>query len=103
MAESARPVSELFDASRWVVAPGFDELSDITYHHDTSGRIARVAFDRPEVRNAFRPHSVDELYRVLDHARMSPDVGVVLLTGNRRPTRSTPPARAGCTSLRCSA
>ncbi len=37
---------------------------------------------RPEVRNAFRPHTVDELYRVLDHARMSPDVGVVLLTGN---------------------
>ena len=41
-----------------------------------------MAFDRPEVRNAFRPHTVDELYRVLDHARMSPDVGVVLLTGN---------------------
>ena len=42
----------------------------------------RVAFDRPEVRNAFRPHTVDELYRVLDHARMTPDVGCVLLTGN---------------------
>ena len=42
----------------------------------------RVAFDRPEVRNAFRPHSVDELYRVLDHARQSGDVGCVLLTGN---------------------
>ena len=42
----------------------------------------RIAFDRPEVRNAFRPHTVDELYRALDHARMSPDVGVVLLTGN---------------------
>lgn len=82
MAESARPVSELFDASRWVVAPGFDELSDITYHHDTSGRIARVAFDRPEVRNAFRPHTVDELYRALDDARQNPRIGVVLLTGN---------------------
>jgi naphthoate synthase len=42
----------------------------------------RIAFDRPEVRNAFRPHTVDELYRVLDHARMSSDVGCVLLTGN---------------------
>ena len=42
----------------------------------------RVAFDRPEVRNAFRPHTVDELYRALDHARRTPDVGVVLLTGN---------------------
>ena len=78
MAESARPVSELFDASRWVTAPGFDELTDITYHHDTSGRIARIAFDRPEVRNAFRPHSVDELYRALDDARQNPQVGVVL-------------------------
>jgi naphthoate synthase len=42
----------------------------------------RVAFDRPEVRNAFRPATVDELYRVLDHARQSSDVGCVLLTGN---------------------
>ena len=42
----------------------------------------RIAFDRPEVRNAFRPHTVDELYAALDHARMSPDVGCVLLTGN---------------------
>ena len=41
-----------------------------------------MAFDRPEVRNAFRPHTVDELYRVLDHARMASDVGTVLLTGN---------------------
>ena len=75
-------VSEIFDAARWVGAPGFDDLTDITYHHDTSGRIARVAFHRPEVRNAFRPHTVDELYRALDHARMWPQVGVVLLTGN---------------------
>ena len=42
----------------------------------------RVAFNRPEVRNAFRPHTVDELYRALDHARQTPDVGCVLLTGN---------------------
>ena len=44
--------------------------------------MVRVAFDRPEVRNAFRPHTVDELYRALDHARTSSDVGCVLLTGN---------------------
>ena len=42
----------------------------------------RVAIDRPEVRNAFRPRTVDELYLALDHARQSPDVGCVLLTGN---------------------
>ena len=44
--------------------------------------VVRVALDRPEVRNAFRPRTVDELYRVLDHARMSGDVGAVVLTGN---------------------
>ena len=44
--------------------------------------MVRIAFDRPEVRNAFRPHTVDELYRALDHARQSSDVGAVLLTGN---------------------
>ena len=75
-------VSETFDAARWVVAPGFDDLTDLTYHLDTSGRTARIAFDRPEVRNAFRPHTVDELYRALDDARQNPKVGVVLLTGN---------------------
>ena len=62
------------------------ELTDITYHRhvrDGSNQgIVRIAFNRPEVRNAFRPGTVDELYRALDHARMTPDVGCVLLTGN---------------------
>ncbi|MEX1078189.1 MAG: 1,4-dihydroxy-2-naphthoyl-CoA synthase [Homoserinimonas sp.] len=75
-------VSELFDADVWRSVDGFDGLTDVTYHHDVAGRVARVAFDRPEVRNAFRPHTVDELYRVLDHARQNPRIGVVLLTGN---------------------
>ncbi len=83
MAEPAAPyVSELFDPERWRPVEGFDALTDITYHLDTTGRIARIAFDRPEVRNAFRPHTVDELYRALDDARQNPRVGVVLLTGN---------------------
>ena len=75
-----------FEPSLWWRVDGFGDLTDITYHrHVVDGKpqpTVRVAFDRPEVRNAFRPHTVDELYRVLDHARMSPDVGVVLLTGN---------------------
>ncbi|GAA1526399.1 naphthoate synthase [Agromyces terreus] len=79
-------VSELFDASEWVDAAsaisGPDGLTDLTYHHSTDGRIARIAFDRPEVRNAFRPHTVDELYRALEDARTNPRIGVVLLTGN---------------------
>jgi len=76
------PVSELFDANLWREVPGFGDLSDLTYHLDVTGRVARIAFDRPEVRNAFRPHTVDELYRALDDARQNPNVGVVLLTGN---------------------
>ena len=75
-------VSELFDATRWVDVAGFDDLSDITYHQDTTGRIARVAFNRPEVRNAFRPKTVDELLRSLEDARVNPRIGAVLLTGN---------------------
>lgn len=79
-------VSELFDPSEWVDAAasvtGSGGFTDITYHHSTDGRIARIAFDRPEVRNAFRPHSVDELYRALEDARTNPRIGVVLLTGN---------------------
>ena len=74
-------VSELFDPDAWVPVDGFD-LRDITYHRSVEHGTVRVAFDRPEVRNAFRPATVDELYRVLDHARQSSDVGCVLLTGN---------------------
>jgi naphthoate synthase len=74
-------VSETFDPALWRVVEGF-ELQDVTYHRHVTHGIVRIAFDRPEVRNAFRPGTVDELYRVLDHARMSPDVGCVLLTGN---------------------
>jgi naphthoate synthase len=75
-------VSELFDPNVWTAVEGFDSLVDITYHHDVAGRVARVAFNRPEVRNAFRPQTVDELYRALDDARQNPRIGVVLLTGN---------------------
>ncbi|PSL54890.1 1,4-dihydroxy-2-naphthoyl-CoA synthase [Saccharothrix carnea] len=74
-------VSELFDPTRWKQVEGFD-FTDITYHRAVDQGTVRIAFDRPEVRNAFRPHTVDELYRALDHARMSSDVGCVLLTGN---------------------
>jgi naphthoate synthase len=76
------PVSSpLFDPDAWREVDGFD-LTDITYHRAVDHGTVRVAFDRPEVRNAFRPGTVDELYRVLDHARQSADVGCVLLTGN---------------------
>ncbi|RLP75682.1 1,4-dihydroxy-2-naphthoyl-CoA synthase [Mycetocola tolaasinivorans] len=75
-------VSDLFDAAEWRDVPGFEALTDITYHHDVNGQVARIAFNRPEVRNAFRPRTVDELYAVLDDARQNSRIGVVLLTGN---------------------
>jgi len=74
-------VSEIFDADAWNEVEGID-FTDITYHRAKGTGCVRIAFDRPEVRNAFRPKTVDELYRALDHARMWSDVGCVLLTGN---------------------
>jgi naphthoate synthase len=74
-------VSELFDPTAWRDVPGFD-FDDITYHRAVDHGTVRIAFNRPEVRNAFRPRTVDQLYTALDHARMSTDVGCVLLTGN---------------------
>lgn len=89
--ELPKKVSDIFDPYQWRVVEGFD-FDDITYHRqvqrDASGAIVkdlptvRIAFDRPEVRNAFRPGTVDELYRAMDHARMTSDVATVLLTGN---------------------
>jgi naphthoate synthase len=75
-------VSELFDATAWQSVSGFESLTDISYHRHVDLGVVRIGFSRPEVRNAFRPQTVDELYRALDHARMQTDVGVVLLTGN---------------------
>ena len=78
----ANQVSELFDASIWHQVPGFEKLTDITYHQHNSLGVVRIAFNRPEVRNAFRPKTVDELAASLEHARTNSKVGVVLLTGN---------------------
>ena len=73
--------SDIFDESSWEEVAGFS-LTDITYHRAVDAGVVRIAFDRPEVRNAFRPRTVDELHAALDHARMTSDVGCVLLTGN---------------------
>lgn len=78
----ANSISETFDQNLWHSVAGFEELTDVSYHrHNTLG-VVRIGFSRPEVRNAFRPQTVDELYQTLEHARTSSDVGVVLLTGN---------------------
>lgn len=74
-------VSEIFDPKLWKEVHGF-KFSDITYHRAIDQGTVRIAINRPDVRNAFRPQTVDELYMALEHARVSADVGVVLLTGN---------------------
>lgn len=70
-----------FRPDDWEPIPGF-EFQDLTYHRAKGAGVVRIAFDRPECRNAFRPQTVDELYTALDHARQTSDVGCVLLTGN---------------------
>lgn len=74
-------VSEIFCAEKWDKVAGF-EFSDITYHQAKEHGTVRIAIDRPECRNAFRPKTVDELYTALEHARISSNIGVVILTGN---------------------
>ncbi len=78
---SASSISPLFDPKEWKTVKEF-KFKDITYHRHASDGIVRIAFNRPEVRNAFRPQTVDELFCALEHARISADVGVVLITGN---------------------
>lgn len=74
-------ISEIFDASLWNEVKGFN-FTDITYHRANDQGTVRIAFNRAQCRNAFRPKTVDELYQALDHARQTSDVGVVLITGN---------------------
>lgn len=74
-------VSETFDPERWDAVDRF-EFTDITYHRSTETGAVRIAFDRPEKRNAFRPETVDELSTALDHAKRLTDVGCVIITGN---------------------
>lgn len=81
-------VSDIFDPSDWDDVPGFEDLTDLTYHRAKAHGTVRIAFDRPDVLNAFRPHTVDELLRTLEHARTWGDVGCVLLTGNGPSTKN---------------
>lgn len=76
-----KTVSALFEPAEWNEVPGFS-FEDVTYHRAVRQGTVRIAFNRPECRNAFRPKTVDELYTALDHARMTSDVGCVLITGN---------------------
>lgn len=74
-------VSDLFDPARWEHLEEFD-FADVTFHRGREVPAVRIAIDRPDVRNAFRPETVDELARALEQARGMTDVACVLLTGN---------------------
>ncbi len=74
-------VSGIMNEEHWTPVEPM-EFSDVTYHRSTTDDTVRIAIDRPAVRNAFRPQTVDELYVALDHARKQVQVGCVLLTGN---------------------
>jgi len=78
--------SSIFNPDKWTPVEGFS-FEDLSYHRAKDQGTVRIAFNRPECRNAFRPQTVDELYTALDHARMTSDVGCVLLTGNGPSTK----------------
>ncbi|ABI73855.1 MULTISPECIES: 1,4-dihydroxy-2-naphthoyl-CoA synthase [Shewanella] len=77
----AESVSDIFDPELWDLVEGFN-FEDITYHRAKSQGTVRIAINRPDCLNSFRPKTVDELYTALDHARQWSDVGCVLITGN---------------------
>ncbi|HLM73893.1 MAG TPA: 1,4-dihydroxy-2-naphthoyl-CoA synthase [Polyangiaceae bacterium] len=74
-------VSAIFNQARWRAVDG-SSFKDITFHRAVDQGTVRIAFNRPEVRNAFRPRTVDELSAALEATRFMSDVGCVILTGN---------------------
>ena len=63
---------------QWQTVTGLD-FQDILYHHNDG--IARITINRPEVHNAFRPETVQELSQAFHHAHMAADIGAIIITG----------------------
>lgn len=74
-------ISPLFNPAEWSEVPDF-KFTDITFHKARSTGAVRIAFNRPDLRNAFRPQTVDELLTAFEWSHRQNDVGVILLTGN---------------------
>ena len=70
-------ISPLFDDKKWTNVNEFN-FEDITLHKAKNTGAVRIAFNRPEVRNAFRPQTVDELLTALEWTHQQNDVGVLL-------------------------
>jgi naphthoate synthase len=54
-------------------------FQDILYQRAEG--IAKIIINRPEVRNAFRPETIQELIQAFGHAHADPDIGCIILTG----------------------
>ncbi len=74
-------ISPIFDPNDWNEVPEL-VFEDITLHKARETGAIRIAFNRPNLRNAFRPQTVDELLTALEWSHRQNDVGVILLTGN---------------------
>jgi naphthoate synthase len=74
-------VSAIFRPARWRAVDGV-QFEDITYHRAVDQGTVRIGINRPEVRNAFRPKTVDEILDALHHACAAEDIGCILITGN---------------------
>lgn len=61
---------------KWIKAGNY---KDIIY--EKMDGIAKITINRPEVRNAFRPETVIEMYNAFSDAREDQSIGVILLTG----------------------
>ena len=71
-----------FNANLWTDLTNTFKFEDITYHRAKESSVIRIAFNRPDCRNAFRPQTVDELLIAFEDARTQSDIGCVILTGN---------------------
>ena len=71
-----------FDSSLWTDLTIQFKFVDITYHLAKDNTALRIAFNRPDCRNAFRPKTVDELLIAFEDARQRTSIGCVILTGN---------------------
>jgi naphthoate synthase len=60
----------------WKIAAKYTDIKYEKYEGT-----AKITINRPEVRNAFRPLTVNEMSHALNDAREDPDIGVVILTG----------------------
>lgn len=82
-----QPVGNYYFAPPAQIQSGQAGAGPATYQADqlpagTDLGVVRIAFDRPQVRNAFRPHTVDELLTCLEYARCQGDIRAVIITGN---------------------